>query len=344
MNLITTTRPRYSLLLSTLLLGSSLLSPLAIASTELPGEGIRVQPLQSSLPEETFQTLLVSKLMGRLGYDVQPVQEVDYNVAYASVAQGDGTFLTFNWIPLQDNKYQHAGGDKVFFRQGTYASGAAQGYLIDKQTATRYGITNLGQLKDPKLAALFDGDGDGKADLVGCNPGWGCEEAINHHLDEFGLTATITHKQGNYAALIADTRARLQSGKPVLYYTWTPYWLSSELVPGRDVVWLEVPAGAKDADSTRLPNGKNYGFAVNTIHIVANKAFTDANPAAATLFSIVKLPLNDINIQNGLMNKGQNTQADIERHVMAWLKGHEAQVNDWLTQARVAAEQANVAG
>lgn len=56
------------------------------------GEGVRVQPLQSSLPEESFQTLLVSKLMVRLGYDVQPAQEVDYNVAYASVAQGMALF------------------------------------------------------------------------------------------------------------------------------------------------------------------------------------------------------------------------------------------------------------
>ena len=238
------------LTLGTLLLSAQLLSPLAMASAELPGEGVRVQPLQSSLPEEAFQSLLVSKLMARLGYDVQPAQEVDYNVAYASVAQGDGTFLAFNWVPLQDNKYEQAGGDKVFFREGTYVAGAAQGYLIDKQTATQYGITNLGQLKDPEVAALFDGDGDGKADLIGCNPGWGCEGAINHHLDAFGLTPTVAHKQGNYAALIADTLARYQAGKPVLYYTWTPYWLSSELVPGKDVVWLEVPADAPDAAKT----------------------------------------------------------------------------------------------
>lgn len=324
-------------IIASLTLGIVLLSPIAMASAELPGEGIKVQPLQSSLPEESFQSLLVSKLMTRLGYEVQPAQEVDYNVAYASVAQGDGTFLAFNWIPLQDDKYEQAGSDKVFFRQGTYVAGAAQGYLIDKKTATQYGITNLGQLKDPKLAALFDGDGDGKADLVGCNPGWGCEGAINRHLDEFGLTPTVTHKQGNYAALIADTLARYQSGKPVLYYTWTPYWLSSELVPGRDVVWLEVPADGKEAAKTRLPNGKNYGFTVNTMHIVANKAFIDANPAAAKLFSIVKLPLNDINIQNGLMNKGQNKPADVERHADAWLKGHEALVEGWLAQARAAA-------
>jgi glycine betaine/proline transport system substrate-binding protein len=36
------------------------------------------------------------------------------------------------------------------------------------------------------------------------------------------------------------------------------------------------------------------------------------------------------------MNKGQNTQADVERHADAWLKGHGALVNDWLTQARAA--------
>jgi glycine betaine/proline transport system substrate-binding protein len=105
MRLITKT-----LTLGSLLLSSQLFGPLAMASTELPGEGVRVQPLQSSLPEESFQTLLVSKLMARLGYDVQPAQEVDYNVAYASVAQGDGTFLAFNWIPLQNNKYEQAGG------------------------------------------------------------------------------------------------------------------------------------------------------------------------------------------------------------------------------------------
>ena len=42
------------LTLGTLLLSAQLLSPLAMASAELPGEGVRVQPLQSSLPEEAF--------------------------------------------------------------------------------------------------------------------------------------------------------------------------------------------------------------------------------------------------------------------------------------------------
>lgn len=62
-----------------------------------------------------------------------------------------------------------------------------QGYQIDKETAETYQITNLGQLKDPQIAKLFDSDDDGKVNLTGCNPGWGGELVIEHHLDVYGL-------------------------------------------------------------------------------------------------------------------------------------------------------------
>ncbi|EOL4104209.1 glycine betaine/L-proline ABC transporter substrate-binding protein ProX, partial [Escherichia coli] len=125
--------------------------------------------------------------------------------------------------------YEAAGGDKKFYREGVFVNGAAQGYLIDKKTADQYKITNIAQLKDPKIAKLFDTNGDGKADLTGCNPGWGCEGAINHQLAAYELTHTVTHNQGNYAAMMADTISRYKEGKPVFYYTWTPYWVSNEL-------------------------------------------------------------------------------------------------------------------
>ncbi|EOD54829.1 glycine betaine/L-proline ABC transporter substrate-binding protein ProX [Aeromonas molluscorum] len=315
-----------------LTLGTLLLSTTAMASA-------LVQPIQSSVPEEAFQTLLVSKLLGELGYDVKPAKEADYNVGYASVASGDATFLAFNWNPLHKDKYEKAGGDTKFYREGTYVTGAAQGYLIDKVTADKYNITNIAQLKDPKLAALFDSDGDGKADLAGCNPGWGCEGVINHQLKAFALDKTVTHQQGNYAAIIADTITRYKEHKPVFYYTWTPYWVSGDLIPGKDVVWLEVPFTAlpdgREGD-TKLANGKNYGFEMNTMHIVANRAFAEANPSAAKLFDEMKLPINDINVQNSLMKQGQNKPADIERHADAWIKGHPALVKQWLTDARAA--------
>ena len=307
----------------------------------LPGKGVTVLPLKSSIAEETFQTLLVMKGLEQLGYDVQPIKEVEYPTAHIAIAQGDATFLADHWNPLHADYYKNAGGDAKLFRKGLYSGNAAQGYLIDKKTADAHRITNIAQLKDPKIAALFDTNGDGKADLTGCNPGWGCEAVIEHQLDAYQLRPTVTHNQGSYSALIADTITRFKAGKPVLYYTWTPYWVSNELKPGRDVVWLEVPFSALPGEQkgldTQLPNGKNYGFVVNNQQIVANKAWADKNPAAATLFEVMQLPVADINAQNHLMSQGQNKSADIERHANAWIKAHQKTFDGWLQQARAAA-------
>lgn len=193
---------RHSVLFATAF--ATLISTQTFAA-DLPGKGITVNPVQSTITEETFQTLLVSRALEKLGYTVNKPSEVDYNVGYTSLASGDATFTAVNWTPLHDNMYEAAGGDKKFYREGVFVNGAAQGYLIDKKTADQYKITNIAQLKDPKIAKLFDTNGDGKADLTGCNPGWGCEGAINHQLAAYELTNTVTHNQGNYAAMMADT-------------------------------------------------------------------------------------------------------------------------------------------
>ncbi len=186
---------------------ATLLATSAFAA-DLPGKGITVKPAQSTISEESFQTLLVSRALEKLGYTVEKPSEVDYNVAYTSIAAGDTTFIATNWQPLHDDMYAAAGGDNKFYRKGVYVSGAAQGYLIDKKTAEQYHITSIDQLKDPQIAKLFDTNNDGKADLTGCTPGWGCEAVINHQIDAYGLSKTVTHNQGNYAAMMADTIAR----------------------------------------------------------------------------------------------------------------------------------------
>ena len=98
-------------------------------------------------------------------------------------------------------------------------------YGIDKATADKYGITALEQMKDPAIKALFDTDGDGKANLTGCNPGWGCEKVIEHHLDAYELRDHVNNDKGEYFALMADTIARYNAGEAVFYSTWAPNWI-----------------------------------------------------------------------------------------------------------------------
>ncbi|MBV7534988.1 glycine betaine/L-proline ABC transporter substrate-binding protein ProX [Duganella sp. sic0402] len=320
----------------------ALTTGVAMAQTpdaSLPGKGIKVQALQSSLAEETFQTMLVERALEKLGYEPEPVKEVEYPTAHIAIANGDATFLAVHWDPLHQSYYENAGGDAKLLRTGEYAGPAAQGYLIDKATADKYNITNVEQLRDPGLAKLFDHDGDGKADLTGCNPGWGCEAMIENHMDAYKLRATVQHVQGSYSALMADTISRYKRGESILYYTWTPYWVSGVLVPGKDVVWLQVPfSSTPDQANTRLADGSDYGFAVNTTRIVVNRAWAEKNPAAVKLFEVMRLPIADINAQNERMRDGENTQADIARHAAGWIKFHQQLFDSWIAQALAAAK------
>ncbi|SDG53917.1 glycine betaine/L-proline ABC transporter substrate-binding protein ProX [Roseospirillum parvum] len=314
----------------------------AVAEESMPGKGVEVIPLKSSIAEETFQTMLVMKALEDLGYDVQDIKELEYAAGHVAIANGDGTFMADHWNPLHVDFFEEAGGADKIYRAGTYSSGALQGYLIDKKTAEAHNITNLGQFKDPEIAKLFDTNGDGTADLSGCTPGWGCEKVIEHHLDAYDLRDTVTHNQGSYSAIIADTITRYQQGESIFYYTWTPYWVSGVLVPGQDVVWLNVPfsslPGARENVDTALPDGSNYGFQANKQQIIANKEFAEANPAAAKLFEVMKLSANDISAQNLKMRDGEDSEADIERHTEAWIKTHQETYDGWLEAARAAAE------
>ncbi|MGQ7273015.1 glycine betaine/L-proline ABC transporter substrate-binding protein ProX [Marinobacter sp. V034] len=306
---------------------------------DMPGEGVSVQAIQSPIAEETFQTMLVNQALTDLGYDVQPIQEVDYSAGYTSIANGDATYMAVNWYPLHNNMYKNAGGDDKFYRKGNYINGAAQGYLIDKKTAEKYDIDNIEDFKDPEIAKIFDTDGDGKADLTGCQAGWGCEGVIEHQLDAFELRDSITHKQGQYAAIISDTITRYENGDSIFYYTWTPYWVSGILVPGKDVIWLEVPFSSNpNGADTKLPNGKNYGFEINSERIVANKAFAKANPAAAKLFEVMELSVNDVSAQNMKIRDGEDSQEQIMAHTQSWIKSHRETYDNWLKAARDAAE------
>lgn len=336
-----TTRSIAHHLLAVGLLALGLQAQVASAAGELPGQGVSVLPLKSSLAEETFQTLLVMRALEKLGYAVEPMKDLEPATQHLAIANGDATFMANHWSLLHADFYKNSGGDAKLWRQGVYSDGAVQGYLIDRKTAEQYGITNIAQLEDPAIAKLFDTDGDGKADLTGCNPGWGCELAIENHLTAYKLRGTVTHRQGSYAALMADTIARFKQDKPVLYYTWTPYWVSAVLRPGTDVVWLQVPfSSSQDGGSadTQLPNGRNYGFLANQEQIVANRAFIEKNPAAAKLFEVMKLPIGDINAQNLRMSEGQNKQQDMERQTDGWIRVHQDIFDGWLAEARAAAQ------
>ena len=303
----------------------------------MPGKGVTIQPVEGTNLEEKFQHEIIYRALEQLGYEIAEAQEVEYQTIHLALGTGDGDFTAVHWDPLHLVFFNESGGEEKMTKVGEYIAGALQGYLVDKASYDA-GVTNLGDLKDPEVAKRFDADGNGTADLAGCVPGWGCERVIEHHLTEFELRDTVTHNQGAYNAIIAETVALEQAGKPIIYYTWTPYWVSGVLVPGENVEWISVPYSS--LPDGRVANtefgGKNLGFEVNSLRVVANNDFLNANPAAAKLFEVAKLDINDVSAQNKKMRDGEDSIEDILRHTDEWIAANQAEFDSWVAAAREA--------
>lgn len=291
-----------------------------------------------------FQAEVYGLLLERLGYRVEgPVTMVNAEF-YAAVAAGEVDLWASGWFPLHDSYIEDVDSVEVVGTQ--VDDGALQGYFVDAATAGAYGITNLGDLADPAVAGLFDHDGDGRADLVGCEVGWSCAATIDHHLSTYGLTETVEHVQGDYSPLITEILARHRAGQPVLYYTWTPNWTVGVMVPGRDAVWLEVPFPSLPADQASALERTaiagidgcandpcQTGWPPNDIRVVANSDFLNANPSVRRLLEQVVIPLEDISAQNVRMVQLGGDPQDIRRHAEEWIEANLATVTRWVETA-----------
>ena len=322
-------------------------APAAMAQ-DRPGEGVSYIMAQPSWDTGWFHTEIVKQLMAELGFSAGATMTLDNPAFYQSVAYGDVTMWVDGWFPGHDI-YRPVFEGQAETIGAVAKGGALEGYLVDKASADKFDIKTLDDFKRPEVQEAFDRNGDGKADMVACPPGWACETNIEHHMTAYGLLDHVNPIKAGYAAAMADAIASYQAGESIFFYTWTPNWTIDELKPGEDVVWIEVPR--IDLPENLMPLADNatqpdiegcvanpcmLGFPANDIVSVANTEFLDANPSARALLETVEIPLADMSSQNAKMNAGDR---NIEEHAAAWIEANRDLVDGWMEQARAAATQ-----
>ena len=323
------------------LIGLIACQPAPESSTNSNGETSKVtlRTAHSSWIEEHFQTEIVKIGLEKLGYEVETPKEIEYPPIYISLANGDIDFSVIFYNPGHEAFFNNAGGEARLEGVGMLTPGGLQGYQIDKKTADRYNITSIEQFQNPEIAKIFDSDGDGLANLVGCNAGWACELNIDHHLEAYGLEDTVEHDRGQYTALLANSITRYKQGESVIFYAYNPHWISAILKPEQDVVWLEVPftslpeALGNITEEDTSVNGKNHGFPKTEQRIVANKEFLAANPIAKRWFELVQIPTEDINRESLRIQEGENRPEDIQRHAQEWVEQNQELFDSWLEKS-----------
>ncbi len=307
-----------------------------------PGGGRTIVLARPTWDTGWFQAAVVADLLSELGYAVDGPSTTEVDDFYDGVQDGAIDLWVNGWFPIHD-RYLDRGEARARPIGVEVEGGALQGFAVDRGTATEVGLESLADLADPEVAGRFDADGDGRADLVGCNLDWACHALVEGHLARLDLTATVEQVSGEYGPLMETVVERHRRGEPVLYYTFTPNWTVSVLVPGVDVVWLSVP-GDDGRDSPTMTGCADDpcspGFEPSDIRAVANGELLDREPAIASLLSDFSLPLEAIADQNARMFRGEDGEADIERHAADWIERNRPEIDRWLaaaTEAHVAA-------
>jgi len=276
-----------------------------------------------------FQAEVYKQALEKMGHTVTEPKAIKPSVFYVAAASGDLDLWVNGWFGTHDGYIKESKGN-VEAVGYVMKKGGLQGYLIDKKSADSLGIKSVMDIK--KHAAKFDSNGDGKADMVACPPGWGCEKQITKHFAELNLGDFINPVKADYTASMADVVAKYKNGKPVLFYTWTPNWTVGALKLGQDVVWIEVPySETKKVKVSNATKSKiNMGFGADDIRPAANKAFLKANPDVKKMLKKASIPLADIAAQNMKMNAGEKSERAIKKHAAAWIKANQSTFDSWL--------------
>lgn len=330
-----------------------LLATIAFAQDEQPGAGTTVTSgvanWDSALPVEA----IVSTLLEELGYDVPDARAVAPPIGFQGIIQGDLDYWPNTWWPQQvtlvpDDFEDHATNVATLIERG-----AIQGYMASKDAVDAYGIESLADFARPEVREVFDPDGNGTVEMLGCIPGWACADIINHHLEANDLQEVINVQEVDYAPGFADVLARYRDGEPVLYYAWTPNFTHTQLVPGEDVLWLNVPEGTPPAESQEgmaadatvatgvkgaVTDPIDLGFTANDVMVTANNDFLADNPAAEALFEAITIPLVDVTAMSVRVSEGENAPDDVQAMADEWIAEHRDEVDAWLQAAREAVD------
>lgn len=329
-----------------ILLTVSMMVGAAWADSHLPGKGKTVQPARATWTTGFFLEAIYSRALEALGYEVKDPKEFSNPIFYQSVKQGDVDFWANGWFPIHNAQLPKNFEDGAKICGTIVDGGAIQGYLVSKDAVEKFNIKSLDDFKRDEVKKAFDANGDGKADLVACPPGWGCEKTITHHIKVYDLKDHVNAIKAGYSASMADAVARAQHGEYVFFYTWTPNWTVNKFKPGKDVMWINVPKTMPHEAQQGMEDGMvasgiegavtdpiKMGFVASDIAVVANNKFLKENPAAEKLFNLMSVPLPDIAAQNQKMFEGEDKQKDIERHVDEWIAANQEKWDQWIKEA-----------
>ncbi len=142
------------------------------------------------------------------------------------------------WLPNQENftKEYVDGKGTVALSQNPYEG--KQNFCVSKAFSEANNVTSIFDLARPEVAALMDGDGDGKGEIWIGAPGWASANVNEVKVRDYGLMDFMEPVRAEQSVMVAEVGDRLKKNTGYAFYCYAPHaiWYIY------DVVTLEEPA------------------------------------------------------------------------------------------------------
>ncbi|MDR3542239.1 MAG: glycine betaine ABC transporter substrate-binding protein [Desulfosporosinus sp.] len=243
--------------------------------------------------EDIAVTYLWQEILKEKGYQVELVN-VDVAPLFVGLNKGDLDIFLDSWLPKTQQAYWEKYKDKLDDYGSWYQGEAKIGLVVPKYVS----INSINQLNDQKNN--FNGQ------IIGIDPGAGIMKTTDKAIKDYSLNYEIV--QGSEAAMLATLDKAYKENKWVVITGWSPHWMFSKY----ELKYLSDP-------------NKAFGEAEG-LHILANKEFTQKQPAIGAMLKKFKLNDQQVGSLESLINQGLSPQDAAKK----WIQDNKTLVNSWL--------------
>ncbi len=292
-----------------------------------------------------LKTIIENKLNGKVDLIL-----ANQPVILAAMDKGDGSIDVHPdfWMPNQAgfwNKFIGKGSRGTVVVNKPYY--ALQGLYVPRYVQERYGVKSVKDLSDPKIAKLFDSDGNDKGEYWAGALGWASTNIENVKAKSYGYGSYFEPLEVSVAIFQAKLKRDYRRKKPILFYYWRPEWVHAVY----DLVKLEEPPfdgfamESKKDDSRYNPNGcwKMYkptddvdwyeksritcAWPDARVYIAYSASLTKRAPKVAQFLSQVTLTADMVGHWISKIVVEKNQPSDVAKR---WVEDHSGIVHDWL--------------
>ncbi|MCG6860469.1 MAG: glycine betaine ABC transporter substrate-binding protein [Chromatiaceae bacterium] len=280
-------------------LGKLLFAALLILGLSVPAvakETIKIG--WTAWSDAEFVTKLAKRILEeRMGVDVELLQ-TDIAPQYQGLATGSIDIMLMSWQPQTHEDYIKKVCTKVV-NLGLLYTHARLGWVIPNYIPEG-DLKSIADLNKPDVREKLDGT------ITGIDPGAGLTRLSEKAIEDYGLDYELQVSSG--AGMTAALERAVRRDEWIVVTGWSPHWMFGAY----DLRYLEDPKGVLGS--------------FERVHALARMGFYQDNVEAASFFSRMQIPIDDL--QKAMYDAQQTSY---EGAVTRYIQNNPARVDYWLT-------------